>query len=99
MHLFSFRKFYGDLFLLFFLFCFLYCSLGMVREKRGGRGGQGLDAWSIKFDNVHIQLKIIIKLLVNPNITFFLSIQGFRSPSKASSHIKPSAKHVGFMRF
>ena len=43
--------------------CVLYC-LGMVREKRGGRGGQGEDAWSIKFDNVHIQLRIIIKLPV-----------------------------------
>ena len=40
--------------------CFLYCCLGMVREKRGGRGGQGEDAWSIKYDNVHIQLRIII---------------------------------------
>ena len=25
---------------------FLYCCLGMVKEKRGGRGGQGEDAWS-----------------------------------------------------
>ena len=47
----------------------LYCCLGMVKEKRGRRGGQGEDAWSIKFDNVHMQLRIIIKLPVNPNIT------------------------------
>ena len=65
----------------------------MVREKRGGRGGQGEDAWSIKFDNVHLQLRIIIKLPVNPNITF---IRGFRSPSKASSLIKPKSKAHGF---
>ena len=51
--------------------CVLYCCLGMVKEKRGRRGGQGEDAWSIKFDNVHIQLRIIIKLPVNPNITLF----------------------------
>ena len=41
----------------------------MVKEKRGRRGGQGEDAWSIKFDNVHMHLRIIIKLPVNPNIT------------------------------
>ena len=70
----------------------------MVKEKRGRRGGQGEDAWSIKFDNVHIQLRIIIKLPVNPNITlFFLSIREFRCPSKVSCLIKP--KHMGFMRF
>ena len=27
-------------------FSFLYCHLGMVREKKGGRGGQGEDAWT-----------------------------------------------------
>ena len=27
------------------LFCLLYCCLGMVSKKRGGRGGQGEDAW------------------------------------------------------
>ena len=43
----------------------------MVKEKRGRRGGQWEDTWSIKFDNVHIQLRIIIKLPVNPNITLF----------------------------
>ena len=41
-------------------FLFLYCCLGMVRKKRGGRGGRGEDAWSINYDNVHIQLRIII---------------------------------------
>ena len=46
----------------------------MVKEKGGRRGGQGEDAWSVKFDNVHVQLRIIIKLPVNPNITlYFLS--------------------------
>jgi len=34
-----------DLFLLLFS-SFLYCRLGMVREKKGGRGGQGEDAWT-----------------------------------------------------
>ena len=54
----------------------------MVREKRGGRGGQGEDAWSIKYDNVHIKLRIIIKLPVNPNITLSLSIRGFEVRTK-----------------
>ena len=68
----------------------------MVKEKRGRRGGQGEDAWSIKFDNVHIQLRIIIKLLVNSNITLYiLSVHGL-SPSKASSLIKPKSKAHGF---
>ena len=44
------QKTFCDLFLLFFVavVCFLYCCLGMVRENRGGRGGQGEDVWSIK---------------------------------------------------
>ena len=54
----------------------------MVREKRGGRGGQGEDAWSIKFDNVHIQLRIIIKLPVNSNITLSLSMRGLEVQAK-----------------
>ena len=91
IHVFVFvQKTLCDLFLLFFLYC-----LGMVKEERGGRGGQGEDAWStcIKFDNVLIQLRIIIKLPVNPNITLYiLSIQGVGSPSKASSLIKPKSK-------
>jgi len=60
----------------------------MVKEKRGGRGGQGEDAWSIKYDNVHIQLRIIIKL----PITLSLSIREFRSSCKASSLNKPKSK-------
>ena len=47
------QKTFCDLFLLFF--CLLYCCLEMVREKRGGRGGQGEDAWSMKYDNIHIK--------------------------------------------
>ena len=58
----------------------LYCCLGMVKDKRGRRGGQGEDAWSIKFDNVHIQLRIIIKLPVKPNIYC-----GFVSPCVGGS--------------
>ena len=38
MRLFSFRKLFCDLFLLFFFVVFLCCCLGIVRE-RGGRGG------------------------------------------------------------
>ena len=44
------QKTFCDFFLLgffvvvFFLFVILYCCLGMVREKRGRRGGQGEDA-------------------------------------------------------
>ena len=82
--LFSFRKLFCDLFLLFFVLFFVFVSfvclffcLGMVREKRGGRGGQAEDAWSMKYDNVHIKLRIFIKLPVNPNITLSLSIRGF----------------------
>ena len=45
------ENFICDLFLLLFFFL-LYCHLGMLREKRGGRGGQGGDPWSIKYDNI-----------------------------------------------
>ena len=68
----------------------------MVKKKRGRRRGQGEDAWSVKYDNVHIQLRIIIKLPVNPNITLSLSIRGFVSSSKAASLIKPKSKAHGF---
>ena len=45
----SIQKTFCDLFLLFFVVvCFLCCCSGMVKEKRGGRGGQGEDVWSIK---------------------------------------------------
>ena len=43
MDLFSFRKLFCNLFLL------LLCFLGMVREKGGGKGGQGEDPWSVKY--------------------------------------------------
>ena len=39
------HKTFCDLFLLLCIF-FLYCHLGMVREKKGERGGQGEDAWT-----------------------------------------------------
>ena len=48
MHLFSFRKLFVTCSCYFFFVVCLYCCLGMEREKRGGRGGQGEDAWSIK---------------------------------------------------
>ena len=42
--------------LFFFLFLFLVLSLGMVKEKRGGRlrGGQGKDAWSVKYESIDL---------------------------------------------
>ena len=51
MHLFSFRKLFCDLFLLFF-----YCFLEIVREKRGGKGRHGEDAWSVKYEYIHVEL-------------------------------------------
>ena len=44
---FSFRKLFCDLFLLYFFF-------GMVKEKRGGRTGQGEGAWSrsVKYETI-----------------------------------------------
>ena len=48
MHLFSFRKLFCDLFLLFFFFGSL---LGMVTEKRCGRVGRGEDAWCVQYDS------------------------------------------------
>ena len=35
----------------FFMTC---CFLGMVREKRGGRGGRGEDAWFIKYESIEL---------------------------------------------
>ena len=40
----------------------------MVREKRGRSGGQGEDAWSIKYDNVDIHHKASSK---SKHHTFF----------------------------
>ena len=44
------RKLFCDLFLFFFFYCFLE----IVREKRGGRGGQGEDAWSVKYESIEL---------------------------------------------
>ena len=52
--------------------CFVLLFGNGKREEKWegeGGGGQGEDVWSIKYDNVHIQLRIIINLPVNPNIT------------------------------
>ena len=49
MHLFSFGKPFCDLFLLFFFF-----FREIVREKRGGRGGRGEDAWSVKYESIEL---------------------------------------------
>ena len=80
MHLFYSATFFFY-FLLVFAGFFLSC-LGIVRGKRGRRGGQGEDGWSIKFDNVHVQLRIILKLPVNLNITLFYLYGGLEARAK-----------------
>ena len=47
MHLFSFGKHFCDLFLLLFF-------LEIVREKRGGKGREGEDAWSAKYESIEL---------------------------------------------
>ena len=37
-----------------FCCCFFYCFLEIVREKRGGRGGRGEDAWSVKYESIEL---------------------------------------------
>ena len=65
--------------------CSFFFLRNGIREKRsggggGGGGGQGENVWS---DNVHIQLRIIIKLPVNPNITlFFYLYRGLEAQAK-----------------
>ena len=63
-----------------------------------GRGGQGEDAWSIniKFDNVHIKLRIIIKLPVNPNFLYLYG--GFEVRAKPQASYNLSSKHMGLIR-
>ena len=48
------QKTFCDLFPLLFFLLFLYCRLGMVREKKGGRGRHMVNFF------VHIKLRIII---------------------------------------
>ena len=48
----------------------------MVREKRGGEGRPRGRCMVYKVDNVHIQLRIIIKLPENPSITLFFYLYG-----------------------
>ena len=50
MRLFSFGKHFCDLFLLVFFNCFLE----IVREKRGGKGRRGEDAWSVKYESIEL---------------------------------------------
>ena len=33
---------------------FLYCFVGMVREKRRGRVGRGEDAWCVQYDSIEL---------------------------------------------
>ena len=69
MHLFSFRKIFCDLFLLFFFCCNL---LGMVTEKRCGRVGRGEDAWCVQYDSTELHVcelcghEVCREFLVNP---------------------------------
>ena len=37
--------------------------LGMVRKKRGGRGGWGEDAWSVKYECTLICCKELLEIL------------------------------------
>ena len=69
----------------------------MVREKRGGRGGQAEDAWSIKYDNVHIKLRIIIKLPCSKSKhhTFFI-YSGVLKFEQSLKPQKPKSKAHGF---
>ena len=66
----------------------------------GGEAKGKIYIWSIKYDNVHIQLRIIIKLPVNLNITIYTwggGGGGIRCPTKASSLIlKSKPKAHGF---
>ena len=45
MRLFSFGKLFCDLFLLVFF---------IVREKKGGKGRRGEDAWSVKYESIDL---------------------------------------------
>ena len=51
MRLFSFGKLFCNLFL---LFLFFELFLEMVREKRGGKGRRGEDAWSVKYESIEL---------------------------------------------
>ena len=96
MCLFSFRKHFCDLFLLFF-FCYCFFVLLFRNSKREEVGGEAKGKmhglWSMII--AYTQLRII-KLPVNPSIILFKkSIWGVRSPSKASSLIKLKSKPHG----
>ena len=98
MRLFLFRKLFVTC-SCYFCCCCLFLVLLFRNGKREGRweGRPRGRCMVYKVDNVHIQLRIIIKFPENPSITlFFLSIWGFRSPSKVSSLIKPKSKAHGF---
>ena len=97
MHLFSFRKRFCDLFLLFCFFCNL---LGTVTEKRRGRVGRGEDAWCVQYDSTeHFcsqrtkNCQMLPSEIVNPNIK--LLYLGCLGPQAKP---QPSAKHMSFMR-
>ena len=62
--------------------------------RGGGRGGQGKDAWSTKYDNVHIYTTKNHHKASSKSKTshFVLSIRRFRSLSKASILIKLKSK-------
>ena len=56
------KTFLGLIFVVLFFFFFFF--LGMTREKRGGKGGQVEDAWSVKY---RILLSVKTKVVVNSN--------------------------------
>ena len=74
MRLFSFGKHFCDLFLLLF---FLRNS---IREKRGGKGREGEDAWSVKYESK----ELCCSQRTNNHQKLKFSMWNFRSPSKAS---------------
>ena len=62
------------------LFVFLIV-FRMVREKRGGKGRQGEDAWSVKYESI----ELCCSQRTNNHHSEIVNLStGFRGPSKAS---------------
>ena len=64
----------------FFLF-FLYCFLGMVREKRHWRVGRGEDACCVQYNSIELfcsqrtkNRQMLSSEIVNPNIIFICGV-------------------------
>ena len=81
---------HGLVFIQLFLRLVPVVFLGMLREKRGGRGGQGEDAWFAKYESIEIccsqrtKIHLNSKLpsgIVNPN-NLILYLQGLEAQVK-----------------